>query len=160
MRPQCLSEFLCLFKPVFVPVSQDSCRLRGRGRGAGASGDSGGLTREQEVILTTHHGSERAQPSAHGARPAQSGPPLSTWQATCWASLQVSPSAPVGPRCGEPAGRGCSAAPFELNIRESRQPLPGTLHASEPDPPPFRLGAAPPWAHWPVGNAGVSTVPV
>lgn len=41
MRPQCLSEFLCLFKPVFVPVSQDSCRLRGRGRGAGASGDSG-----------------------------------------------------------------------------------------------------------------------
>ena len=51
MRPQCLSvtipspyfEFVCLFKPVFVPVSQDSCRLRGRGRGDGASGNSGVL---------------------------------------------------------------------------------------------------------------------
>ena len=51
MRTQCLSvtipspyfEFVCLFKPVFVPVSQDSCRLRGRGRGDGASGDSGVL---------------------------------------------------------------------------------------------------------------------
>lgn len=34
-------SFSVCFKPVFVPVSQDSCRLRGRGRGDGASGDSG-----------------------------------------------------------------------------------------------------------------------
>lgn len=61
-----------------------------------------------------------------------SGPPPSTWQATCWASLwQVSLSRlPVGPRCG--GAGGCGAWQPHLSWNRESQPSSWDLHALEP----------------------------